>query len=77
MRWKYEWQLIGFGKYKPTQNEIKGPRPDGYYWIRYQGKWQIAEWFNGQWVFLGDIGLMNDRHFDKIHEEPIEQPPYD
>lgn len=50
------------------------PRTDGYYWVRHKGKWEIAEWFNGQWCFLGDIGLMSDDHFDKIHEDPIEQP---
>jgi hypothetical protein len=76
MRYKYSFKLIGFGKYEQVKEEIKEPRPNGYYWVKYQGQWLIAEYADRMWIFLGDIGLMLDYHFDKIHEVKIEEPSY-
>jgi hypothetical protein len=76
MRYKYSFNLIGFGKYEQVATEVKEPRPEGFYWVRYEGSWSIAEYHDGQWVFLHDIGLMKDSSFDKIHEERIEEPGY-
>jgi hypothetical protein len=76
MRLRYIFKLIAFGKYEMITEEIKEPREDGFYWVKHQGKWTIAEYFQDQWVFLGDIGLMKDEHFDKIHEDRIEEPGY-
>lgn len=53
---------------------LKIDRSEGFYWVKYQGAWTIAEWTGGKWLFLGDIGMMNDDFFDDIHEEKIEQP---
>lgn len=74
MRYKYSFKLIGFGKYERVSEEIKEPRPDGFYWVKEHGKWFIAEWFDGKWCFLGDIGLMKDSNFEIIYEERIAEP---
>jgi len=76
MRLKYSFKLIGFGKYEMVTTEIKEPRQDGFYWVKDSGRWTIAEYFKGKWMFLGDIGLMKDEHFEKIHEIRIEEPGY-
>jgi len=76
MRVKHIFKLVGFGKYEISTEEIKEPRIDGFYWVLYEGRWTIAEWYLGDWIFLGDIGLNKDHHFDKIHEDRIEHPNY-
>ena len=79
-RISYSWKLVGFGKYEEVKTEIMDPREPGFYWVKYQGQWMIAEWIESlqskKWFFLGDIGGMKDEHFDKIHEEKIESPWY-
>jgi len=76
MRYKTLFKLIGFGKYERIKEPIEGERVDGYYWVRQNNAWQIAEYFQKKWVFLGDIGVMKDEHFSDIFEERIEEPPY-
>lgn len=76
MRIKYEWQGIGFGKTKLIETGIKEPRPEGFYPVKYQGQWTLAEWCKDGWVFIGDISFRGDEHFDMIHEEKIELPNY-
>jgi len=76
MRYKYEFQLVGFGKYEPVKTEIKEQRSNGFYWVRYMDRWLPAEWVSNQWIFIDDIGIYSDANFDKIHEDRIEEPPY-
>jgi hypothetical protein len=77
MRYKHEFKLVGFGKYEILKTEIKEPRPEGFYWVKYYGQWMIAEWHECKWIFLGDIGMYTDDSFDKIHEAKIEKPMYE
>lgn len=74
MRYKYIFKLIGFGKYEEIKEEIKEPRPFGFYWVKANGQWTIVEWCEAGWIYLGDIGLMKDEYFDKIYEFKIEEP---
>lgn len=76
MRYKYTFKLVGFGKYEEIKEEIKEPREVGFYWVKFEGKWTIAEWLGERWYFLGDIGAMKDSFFDKIHEEILKEPVY-
>jgi hypothetical protein len=63
------WELIGFGKYKES-----GERDPGFYWVKHEGQWTIAEWHKDGWVFLQHIGFMKDEWFDKIDEQRILPP---
>lgn len=73
-RFKYTWRLIGFGKYKEVKTEIKEPRENGYYWVRYNHKWVILEWYDSYWINGNEF--LNDYDFDKIHEEKLSEPFY-
>lgn len=58
MRYKYSWELIGFGKYQEVKTEIKEPRENGFYYVRYQGRWMVAEWCSQGWTFLADTSFV-------------------
>lgn len=74
----YTWRLIGFGKYERIETEIKEPRPNGFYWVKYleSNGWTVAEWHGDHWSCLHDSGFLKDYNFDIIHEVPIEKPMY-
>jgi hypothetical protein len=76
MRKKYTFRLVGFGKYERIETEIKGPRPAGFYWVKYNGNndWIIAEWTGEIWFCINDSASLKDFNFDMIYEYPIEPP---
>jgi hypothetical protein len=51
-------------------------REDGYYWIRCQGRWEPAEWYEGQWFVISSVRALPKVVIEKIGHR-IEQPLYD
>lgn len=64
----------GFGKYERVETEIKGPRPKGFYWVKYSDQWTIGEWHGDHWSCLNDSVSLKDYNFEIIYETPIEKP---
>jgi hypothetical protein len=54
-------------------------REPGYYWVKYKGKWMIANWDDqypepgesGYWNLVQTITDVNDNSFDEIDERRI------
>lgn len=47
-------------------------REQGYYWVKYKGKWIIAEWWpNMGWSIAGFIHSREDYDFEEIDEKRI------
>lgn len=54
-------------------------REDGYYWVRQDGIWRIAEWDSGQWLIHGispDEEKYTDDDLDEINEMRIQPPSF-
>jgi len=53
---------------------------NGYYWVKYDGEWVIAEWQNGTkrlkegWFSLGFYDGVPDSALDEIGERRLERP---
>lgn len=52
-------------------------RNEGFYWVKYEGKWGIAYWYcaftdahqEWEWAYISDI--LYDHHFEEIDENQI------
>ena len=53
-------------------------RQEGYYWIKYKGKYLIAKWLCDPkqciWVIGGDINPNNYKYIEHINEVRIKEP---
>lgn len=47
-------------------------RDNGWYWVKFNGKWYIDEWNNDHWENNGAI-QMGDEDFEEIDERKIER----
>lgn len=47
-------------------------RKNGFYWVRRESGWTIAEYFAGHWTFFGDENDFNEELLE-IDETPIER----
>ncbi len=48
-------------------------RKIGFYWVKYQGVWQIAYWEIWNWEITGSDDILDDSDFDEIDERIIER----
>lgn len=48
-------------------------RENGFYWVRINTEWRIAEWLNGHWYLCGRSGFFIDGKFIEIDERKIER----
>jgi len=52
-------------------------REEGYYWVKYEGKWRIGKYSPGDemfiesWDLVGSFELFKDSDFEEIDEEII------
>lgn len=47
-------------------------REEGYYWVKYNGKWMIAEfWRSGLWWLTGALPHYNEEDFEEIDEKRL------
>jgi len=53
-------------------------RKSGFYWVKYDGEWRVAEYisekdstmksYGGVWGLVGKQDFFYDRHFEEINE---------
>jgi hypothetical protein len=44
-------------------------RPNGFYWVKFQSKWIVAEWYeHSSWFLCGDPAIYSDKDFEEIGE---------
>jgi hypothetical protein len=47
-------------------------RHTGFYWVKYKGEWEVAQWFADHWLRLGTEEMItNDDVFELIDEKKI------
>lgn len=56
-------------------------RKSGFYWVKYDGEWRVAEYisekdasmksYGGVWGLVGKQQFFCDHNFDEIDETPI------
>lgn len=46
-------------------------REDGFYWVRVDGQWRVAEWADGRWLLAGMGGGFAEGFMEAIDERPI------
>jgi hypothetical protein len=48
-------------------------RQEGYYWVKYEGKWFIAEWdtIYNEWHLTGSEYDFKDHDFEEINENRL------
>lgn len=83
-RFKLQIQLLEkFERFKlktmAKQNHGTDMRPDGYYWVKYQGQWMVAFWEKtargrGWWVMPGDRQEKTDEEITQIIEPALMEP---
>lgn len=56
-----------------AQIVIKLPREAGNYWVKYKGKWKVAQWSPNNWYLAGNGLSFSDSEFDEIDETIIER----
>jgi len=56
-----------------AQIVIKIPREAGNYWVKYKGKWKVAQWSPNNWYLAGHGLSFSDSEFDEIDETIIER----
>lgn len=53
---------------------MKEDRKTGYYWVKYDGEWQIAYWYQqvvGRWEWDHNDRSRTDDEFEEIDEKQI------
>lgn len=51
------------------------PNSPGYYWIRYQGDWWVAEWTGDRWLIFGASEACDSGEIEQVG--PQINPPSD
>lgn len=46
-------------------------RKEGFYWVRFNGYFIVAEWQSGQWWTIESEDAFMDEHFEEIDERRI------
>lgn len=53
-------------------------REQGFYWVKFNFKWEVAEWFtfmsSNHWLRAGSENTWSDKNFDEINETRISEP---
>lgn len=49
-------------------------RQEGYYWVRYDGEFEIALWKHNVWYMIESPYKYSDSDFEHINEVRIKQP---
>lgn len=52
-------------------------RQNGYYWVVYNSKWTIAEYYGKYWGLAFDENVFYDHDFDEIDERPITREQFE
>lgn len=52
-------------------------RVEGFYWVKYEGEWIIAEYDMNEWYKTGVENFYEDSHLDEIDERRIEREYHD
>lgn len=47
-------------------------RKDGYYWVKFDGEYEVAQYYLGYWLRCGNEYCCNDDCFEWIADTPIE-----
>ena len=58
--------------------ETKEERESGFYWVKYKGKWIIANWREGcnRWFVTGNDMSFITSEFEKLYNVKLEEPRY-
>ena len=56
-------------------------RVEGWYYVKYKGKWIVAQWhvaptFASWWSISNSVQAFSDNSFEEVDELKIEQKPY-
>jgi hypothetical protein len=46
-------------------------RENGYYWVKDGDEWEVAEWWENGWYFVGQERSFSDNMLDEIDEIKI------
>ena len=49
-------------------------RQEGYYWVKYEGVFEIAKWTTFGWLLTGGTPYFEDSDFEHINENRIKEP---
>lgn len=52
-------------------------RVPGFYWFRFEGDIQVAEWAHGSWIVAGSDMYYDDREVCELLSPRLEPPKYD
>lgn len=57
-----------------NQRTIEAPRAFGYYWVKWRGKWTIAEFdYFHEWWIAGIPDFLNEIELEEIDERQIKR----
>lgn len=48
-------------------------RENGFYWIKWDGRWLIAEYVQGEWYVTQRLSYLDDTDLEEIDERRIER----
>lgn len=49
-------------------------RQEGYYWVKWNGKSEVAKWTSFGWLLIGGTPYFEDSDLDYINENRIKEP---
>lgn len=49
-------------------------RENGFYWVKWGSKWDIAEWIETVWLMAGDDGTYQESFMYEVDERIIINP---
>lgn len=52
-----------------TMEDIK--REEGYYWVKFCGRWIVSEWDGNYWIIPGYISASDGTDFEEIDEKRL------
>ena len=50
-------------------------REPGFYWVKWDGLWMVAEYAQGDWYLTQRFSILNDIDLEEIDERKIERTP--
>jgi hypothetical protein len=51
-------------------------RKDGFYWVKFNNSWIVAEWISNKWTFCFDTNTYEDNELNEIDENIIQIDNY-